>query len=129
MRASRLIAALLGAGLAAIALLMLAAPTVWYDRFPGVSARGPLNHHFVRDLACAFLVAACSFLYAAARPSSGRGLVVAAAGVLVLHAGVHLAETIGGDSHSPATDLFTVYLPAALALACAAFWGRSSEGA
>ena len=55
---------LLGAALAPTALTMIWAPLLWYDWFPGVAERGAFNAHFVRDLGCAFLVAALSFLWA-----------------------------------------------------------------
>lgn len=44
--------------LAANGLAMLIAPGDWYRAVPGVPFTGPPNLHFVRDIGCAYLVAA-----------------------------------------------------------------------
>lgn len=64
---SRVLWVLLGMPLLIAAVTMIMAPGFWYERFPGVAERGAFNAHFVRDLGCAFLVAACSFLSGAIR--------------------------------------------------------------
>jgi hypothetical protein len=52
-----LLALILGVGLAANGLFMLADPAGWYGLVPGVPMTGPLNVHFVRDIGCAYAVA------------------------------------------------------------------------
>lgn len=124
----RAIAALLGLGLIPVAVVMLIEPALWYERFPGVVSSGPLNHHFVRDLGCAFLIAGASLFYAAIKPQNANSLVIAAAGLLLLHATVHLGEgALSDHADWRAVDLGTVYLPAILAVACAILWPRNKD--
>lgn len=124
----RAIAALLGLGLMSVAAVMLVAPALWYERFPGVVDSGPLNHHFARDLGCAFLVAGGSLFYAAIKPRNAINLVITAAALLCLHAAVHLGEGALSDHAGwRAVDLGTVYLPAVLAVACAILWPRNND--
>lgn len=110
------IALVTGGALISVALLMLAAPEVWYAIQPGVAAHGPMNPHFIRDIGCAYLVVgAC--LIAAVRPGEGSiALLSAAAGILCLHAGVHAAEGFAGSHPLTAADGVTVFLPALVAV-------------
>lgn len=116
-------AALLSLGLALNGLSMLLAPQGWYQTLPGVSQTGPFNAHFVADIAAAYLAAAL-----AAGLLAWRGdplLVLPAAAFLLLHAGIHLADSFeSGHSHGAAllTELGGVYLPALLAVALALPW-------
>ncbi|HSW20107.1 MAG TPA: hypothetical protein VLJ86_23000 [Ramlibacter sp.] len=112
---------LLAAFLAANGLYMLAAPHAWYHAVPGVAATGPLNFHFVRDIGCAYLVAAVGMAWRAALPASGWAAALIGALFLLLHAGVHIAETLLGICGSDALlrDAPGVVLTAALALALA----------
>ncbi len=100
------------------AVLMIAAPRLWYDMVPGVAASGPFNPHFVRDFGCAFLVVGASFIAGAASPTRLRPAMIASAAVVVLHAAVHLGEALGGAHRAVhlGTDLVTVYAPAAISL-------------
>lgn len=124
----RAIAALLGIGLFPVAAVMLIAPALWYERYPGVLESGPFNDHFVRDLGGAFIAAASAFLYAAIRPEGARNLVTVAAGILVLHAIIHLGEGALGDHFGwRIVDVPSVYLPAILASACAISWPWSQQ--
>ena len=50
------IAALLGVALTANGVFMLVAPADWYVAVPGVTATGPFNHHFLRDIGLIFLL-------------------------------------------------------------------------
>lgn len=120
MLAARLIAVALGFGLAAITAVMIADPARWYATFPGVAGSGPFNAHFVRDLGCAFLVAAGCYLAAAARPAAGTGLIEAATAFLTLHAIVHLFELFGSQHRGAASGLanFAVYAPPLLGGVC-----------
>lgn len=116
-----LLRGLLALGLAANGLAMLLAPDTWYHSVPGVPFTGPLNLHFVRDIGCAYLVSAAGLAWRAARPASGAPAALAGALFLLLHAGVHLAETLLGRCGWQALwrDLPGVILPALLALALA----------
>lgn len=120
----RALALILGLGLAANGLLMLAAPAEWYATVPGVTDTGPFNAHFVRDIGVAYLVAGAALCWfaldLAARPAA-----LAGAAFLALHALVHLWDAAAGREHAHQllVDLPTVFLPPALALFLA--WPRS----
>jgi hypothetical protein len=122
---------LLGAALAPTALTMIWAPLLWYDWFPGVAERGAFNAHFVRDLGCAFLVAALSFLWAVKAHARAQSAVIASAGFLVLHALVHAGEAAAGAHHMTgrllAADLALVYAPTTLAVWAALRLGRGAR--
>ena len=111
---------LLGAALAPTALTMIWAPLLWYDWFPGVAERGAFNAHFVRDLGCAFLIAALSFLWEVKAEARARPAVIASTGLLTLHALVHAGEAAAGAHHVTGrllgADLAFVYVPTALAV-------------
>jgi uncharacterized protein YjeT (DUF2065 family) len=98
-------------------IFMLIAPAPWYAIIPGVSGSGPLNAHFLRDIGAAFIVAGGSlawFCYdVRARPAA-----VAAAAFFVLHAVVHLGDTLAGREslYQAARDLPTIYLSALLTI-------------
>jgi hypothetical protein len=117
-RLGRALAGTLGLGLTVNGLVMLVAPACWYHRLPGVSASGPLNGHFVRDIGCADLMVGAAVLgHALARPLRWSALT-GAAGFLCLHAGVHVWELFGAahdTGHRLARDLVPVYLPGLLA--------------
>lgn len=124
----RAVAALLGVGLLPVAVVMIAAPVLWYERFPGVLESGPLNHHFARDLGCAFLAAGGALVYAAVKPRNASSLVTAAAALLILHAIIHLAEgALADHSGCRAVDFVPVYLPAILAMVCVIRWPRHNQ--
>lgn len=110
-------AALLGAN----GLAMLFAGAWWYGVVPGVTATGPYNPHFVRDIGAAYLVCGLAHLAFALRPSQARPAVAAAAGFLTLHAGIHVFDAVCGP-HALADsgrDFAGVFLPALIALALA----------
>jgi hypothetical protein len=92
----RILAAALGATLAATGLVQLLAPFVFYQVTPGVTATGPFNPHFVRDVGAAFLTAAVGVLAYAWRPQAARPALLMAAGFLTLHAGVHVFDAVCG---------------------------------
>lgn len=87
---------LLALGLAANGLLMLAVPMAWYHAVPGVIYTGPLNLHFVRDIGAAYLCAATGLAWRAAEGSRAAPAAMLGALFLLLHAGVHLFETLVG---------------------------------
>lgn len=113
----RAIAGILGLGLLITALVMLLDPRMWYDTLPGVSASGPFNAHFARDIGCANLVAGAVLLARAVGQRPPVSALVAVAAFLWLHAFVHLGELFetGEDAgHRIVRDFSTVYLPALL---------------
>jgi predicted anti-sigma-YlaC factor YlaD len=108
-----------GLGLAnlANAAWMLVAPADWYHHLPaGVPDTGPLNNHFVRDIGSAFIVLGVALLWAALRPALRVPLLALSALFYVLHALVHVTDTLAGrlPSHHWLVDLPGVYLPALL---------------
>ena len=113
---TRVVAGVLGLGLAVTAAVMLAAPHVWYATLPGVSASGPFNAHFARDIGCANLVPGAVLLVRVLARRPLKSALVAVAGYLCLHAGVHAWELVGvhDAAHRVVRDLGTVYLPALL---------------
>ena len=124
------LAGLLGLGLLVNATVMLVAPGLWYAQLPGVSASGPLNLHFVRDLGCADLAAAIPFLARARATLVPRTALLSAAGFLCLHMGVHLYELLAASDggHRFVGDLLTLYAPAFLAAWLAARPATDSAG-
>jgi hypothetical protein len=114
---------LLGVGLLANALWMLAGPMHWYEELPAaVPDTGPFNPHFVRDIGCAFLTVGVALVWAALAPAWRYPLVAVTAVFLVAHAALHVYDTVVGNL--PHThwwlDLPGVYLPAALLVVLAA---------
>jgi hypothetical protein len=113
----RIVAVVLGTGLAANGLVMLAVPAGWYDAVPSVPETGPLNPHFVRDISAAYFVAGAALAWFAidrlARPAA-----LVAAMFLAVHAVVHLCDAVAGREHAHQLiiDLPTVFLPPALAI-------------
>jgi hypothetical protein len=122
---------LLGVGLAPTALVMISAPLLWYDWFPGVSERGAFNAHFVRDIGCGLLVAALSFLWAVKAEARARPAVIVSTGFLLLHALVHAGEAAAGAHHMTGkllgADFALVYAPTALAVWAALRLGAISD--
>jgi hypothetical protein len=109
-----------GLGNLANAGWMLADPAGWYAGLPAaVPDTGPLNTHFVRDIGSAFAVMGAALLVAAARPALRVPMLAAVSLFYVLHALVHVTDTIAGrlpPSHW-AIDMPGVYVPALLMLA------------
>ncbi len=107
----------LGLGLIANGLTMLAFPESWYGLVPGVAQTGPFNPHFVRDIGAAYAVAGATLLWFAidrhARPAA-----LAGAAFLALHALVHVWDAAAGREHAHQllVDVPTVLLPSALAI-------------
>jgi len=123
------LASILGLGLASNSLWMLASPASWYLTVPGVTETGPANMHFIRDIGCAYLVAAVGLLWLVARPAMGWPAAFAGGGFLALHATIHAWDGAAGREQLAAlkADLPAVFLPAALALWLAWPRGRGQE--
>jgi hypothetical protein len=113
---ARTVAALLAALLAGNGLAMLAAGLWWYGVVPGVTATGPFNPHFVRDIGAAYLVAGGGLAAYAAWPRAAWAALVASAAFQVLHVGVHVFDAACGRApmHDVARDFAGVYAPALL---------------
>lgn len=112
---------LLAGALAANALTMLFLPRDWYNAMPGVPYTGALNMHFVRDIGCAYLVSGIGLAWRAWRGPAAGLVALPGALFLLLHAGVHLGETLAGlcGWSRFASDVPAVVLPALAAAALA----------
>jgi hypothetical protein len=117
MRMKRIVAGALGALLAANALAMLFASLRWYYAVPGVTATGPFNPHFVRDIGATYLVVAGGLVWFAWRLAEGWAALVAGAAFLVLHALVHVHDAVLSPvcGHDLLRDLPGVFVPALIA--------------
>ena len=112
-------------GLAALGNLangawMLVDPVHWYENLPaGVPDFGPLNEHFVRDIGCAFAVGGVALAVAAFRPAWRVAACGAVALFYVLHALVHVVDTLRGlvGPEHWTIDVGGVYLPALIMVA------------
>lgn len=115
-RWDRVATMVLGFGIAANGVYMLAAPALWYSTAPGVLETGPMNPHFVRDVGAAYLAAGVALLWFGVDVRA-RAAAIAGAAFLTLHAAVHGAEALGHSSFVSAFDVLNLFIPAALA-----FW-------
>jgi len=117
-RLSQIVAALLALIMGGNGLAMLFAGLWWYGVVPGVTATGPYNPHFVRDIGAAYLVVGASLAAFAVRPRDAWPAVAAAAGFLTLHAGIHVFDAACGTKPlaDVTRDLGGIYLPALIAL-------------
>jgi uncharacterized protein YjeT (DUF2065 family) len=109
-----IVAWIVGLGLVANGLTMLAVPDAWYGLVPGVPQTGPFNPHFVRDIGAAYLVAGASLVWFAL----DRATRPAGTAFLAIHALVHLWDAAAGREHvhQLLIDLPTIFLPPALAI-------------
>jgi len=107
--------------LAGNGLVMLFAGSWWYGVVPGVTATGPYNPHFVRDIGAAYLVAGVCHAAFALKPQKAWPALVAAAAFLVLHAAVHVYDEVCGTQllQDFVRDFGGVFLPALIALGLA----------
>ncbi len=123
-----IVAWILGIGLAANGLLMLAVPAAWYAAVPGVIDAGPFNAHFVRDIGAAYCVAGAALAWFAMTPAA-QTAAQAGAAFLALHAAVHLWDAAAGREHvhQLLIDGPTVFLPPVLAIWIA--WSPWRRGA
>ena len=87
---------LLGIAVGANGFWMLLWPENWYHRVPGVTGTGPANVHFIRDIGCAYLVVAASLLWLARSPRRAWPAALTGGVFLVLHALVHVWDTLTG---------------------------------
>jgi hypothetical protein len=116
-------AALLGVAALANGTLMLVSPQAWYFAVPGVTATGPFNQHFIRDIGLIFLLLGAGLLIGAGAPRHRTLLWSAAAVWLSGHALFHFWEVAAGIC-APSVlprDFPAVTLPAVLT-ALLAIW-------
>lgn len=109
-------AGLLGAAAAANGLFMLGDPMRWYYAVPGVTATGPFNQHFIRDIGLTYLLIGIALILGAARPAWRFAFWSMSALWLTGHAIFHLwlvAVGICGTS-TMVQDFPAVTLPAIL---------------
>ena len=113
-----LLASILGILLGANGLWMLTGPFYWYAHIPGLTETGPANAHLIRDVGCAFLVTALALLWFAVSPMRAWPAVLAGGAFLLLHATVHVWDTIAGREHAHRllAEIPTVILPALVTL-------------
>lgn len=101
-------------------LAMLFAGLWWYGAVPGVTATGPYNPHFVRDIGAAYLV--CGLAHAAyALNRRAWPALLAAAGFLTMHAAIHVFDAVCGTRALAdiSRDFGGVFVPALIALGLA----------
>ncbi|PJI43407.1 hypothetical protein [Ferrovibrio sp.] len=113
------LAILLGIAMEANGVFMLVAPEAWYFIVPGVTATGPFNQHFLRDIGLIFLFLGSAMLIGAARPHLRVLMWGAAAVWLWGHALFHLWEVAVGICGPSVIvqDFPAVTLPAIIAAA------------
>jgi len=121
---------ILGAFHLANGVIMLLAPMAWYAAIPGVSATGPLNRHFIADIALAF-VASGSGLILGARARPWAGAAAVAGGTWpALHALLHI---VGWFAHGLPTTAPTIVselvgVVGIGILGVALAWARTQQG-
>jgi hypothetical protein len=71
-------------------LIMLAAPMAWYMAVPGVSASGPLNHHFIADIGLIFVASGAGLILGARVGARAAVWAMAGAAWPALHALLHI---------------------------------------
>lgn len=109
----------------AIATHMLFAPEHWYNAVPGVTATGPINIHFIRDIGAAFLMSGMALAVYGKNPVLWVAAPIAAIFPGV-HAGIHAFGLLSGHSHDSTTvDFFGVVFPGFLTLLIAAIAVRN----
>jgi hypothetical protein len=112
------LAAVLGVGLAANGVFMLASPMAWYLAAPGVTSTGAFNQHFLRDIGLIFLLIGALLTVGAARPALRVPFWGLAAVWLSGHALFHFWEVAVGicGPSALARDFPVVTLPAIITL-------------
>jgi len=120
----------LGIGMVANALWMLAGPMHWYTELPAaVPDTGPFNPHFVRDIGCAFLAAGFALVWAARSERARFPLAATALVFLGAHALLHIYDTAVGNLPSDHwwLDFAGVYLPALILVGVVAALQREAK--
>lgn len=119
---------LLGIFHTANGLFMLAAPDYWYNSVPGVTASGPMNHHFIADIGMAFLASGVGLLMATRISPTAATFALAGATFPALHALIHVWEWVSdGIPNNPqqiASDAVAVMLVSFVGFWLAWVWAR-----
>ncbi|HEY2032123.1 MAG TPA: hypothetical protein VGH02_00410 [Rhizomicrobium sp.] len=71
-------------------LWMILAPGAWYMAIPGVTATGPMNHHFIVDIGLAFAASGAGMMMALRGGITAAALALAGATWPTLHACFHV---------------------------------------
>jgi uncharacterized protein YjeT (DUF2065 family) len=100
-------------------LFMLGFPETWFNTLPGVTATGPFNAHFVRDVGAAYLVCGLAFGWLLRSPARAWPAAVGGCVFLMLHGAIHVGEFVFGVQ--PLGHLLGD-LPAVLLLPTLALW-------
>ena len=118
---ARILAIVLAVILAGNGLVMLFAGLWWYGVVPGVTATGPYNPHFVRDIGAAYLVTGLGAAWFAWKPREGWPALVAGTLFLIVHSAIHVFDAACGTKPlaDVTRDFGGIYLPALIALAFA----------
>ncbi|HTQ13936.1 MAG TPA: hypothetical protein VMH86_08665 [Rhizomicrobium sp.] len=98
---SRWVLALLGLFHLVNGFSMLLAPDAWYAAVPGVAQTGPINHHFIADIALAFLASGGGMLFALRAGRAAASFALAGSVWPALHALFHIWGWIA--DHAPRT--------------------------
>ena len=77
-------------------LFMLVLPEIWFNTIPGVTATGPFNDHFVRDVGAAYLVCGLAFAWLMRAPARAWPAAVGGCLFLLLHGAIHVGEFLFG---------------------------------
>jgi hypothetical protein len=114
-----LVLVVLGALALGNGLEMLFAPSWWYQAVPGVPETGPLNAHLVADGGTFNIPIGLGLILATRDPYRNVLVIAIAAGAGVLHSFLHLYSHAAGllSLDHLATEIFGIYLPAALLVA------------
>jgi hypothetical protein len=118
----RIIAAALALLFVGNGLVMLFSGLWWYGVVPGVTATGPYNPHFVRDIGAIYLATGLGAAWFAWRPREAWPALVVAAAFHTLHSAVHVFDAACGTKPlaDVTRDFAAVYLPTLLLLALVA---------
>jgi hypothetical protein len=117
----RILLILLGIFHGANGLTMLVAPDYWYASVPGVTATGPMNHHFLTDIGLAFIASAIGLLMALRTGRTAATLALAGATWPALHGLFHLWEWIADGIPANPQQIVSDAV-AVMAVSFAGFW-------
>lgn len=77
-------------------IVMLVAPSAWYQLMPTIKVTGPPNLHFIRDIGLAYVSGGLMLMFAALDPRSRWLAALAGALWLGAHGTLHLFEVVVG---------------------------------
>ena len=126
---ARILAGLLALILGVNGVAMLFAGLWWYGVVPGVTATGPYNPHFVRDIGATYLAVTTALVAYAWRPRQAWPALVPAAVFLTLHSAIHVFDAVCGTRPlaDTARDFAAIHLPTLITLGLALAAGRQDR--